>query len=214
MNKTKPLENIVINPESGEIEINPEPLIQETEDRLHNQGDMSNRAHFLKHRKHGWWPEEKRIEVASLYAAGVVSSRDLARLTGVPDTAIRTWRTQDWWPELLEKIHSTADNDIVSKFTKIVDTSLEVIQDRLINGDHIYNKKTGEIHRKPVSMRDTAAVTNTIVDKRQLLRGKATSRTEKVSVDARLLKLAEEFKRFTEAKEISPELKEITLDAT
>ena len=212
MNKTKPLENIVIDPESNEIQVNSEALIQEAEKRSHVGGFVANANHLLRTKKHGWWPEEKRIEVASLYAAGVVSSRDLARLTGVPDTAIRTWRTQDWWPELLEKIHSTADNDIVSKFTKIVDTSLEVIQDRLINGDHIYNKKTGEIHRKPVSMRDTAAVTNTIVDKRQLLRGKATSRTEKVSVDARLLKLAEEFKRFTEAKEITPEVKEITLE--
>ena len=212
MNKTKPLENIVIDPESSEIQVNSEALIQEAEKRSHAGGFVSNANHLLRTKKHGWWPEEKRIEVASLYAAGVVSSRDLARLTGGPDTAIRKWRTQDWWPELLEKIHSTADNDIVSKFTKIVDTSLEVIQDRLINGDHIYNKKTGEIHRKPVSMRDTAAVTNTIVDKRQLLRGKATSRTEKVSVDARLLKLAEEFKRFTEAKEITPEVKEITLE--
>ena len=214
MNNTKPLENIVVNPESGEIEVKSEPLLQETEDRLHNQGDMSNRAHFLKTKKHGWWPEEKKIEVASLYAAGVVSSRDLARLTGVPDTAIRTWRTHDWWTELLERIHTTTDSDTVSKFTKIVDQSLEVIQDRLINGDHVLNSRTGEIHRKPVSMRDATVVAATVVDKRQLLRGKPTSRTEKISVDARLLKLAEEFKRFSEAKEITPEAREITLDAT
>jgi len=209
MNKTKPLENIVIDPESGEITVNAEALIEEAEAKLHIPGNIANRNHFLKHRKHGWWPEEKRIEVASLYASGVVSSKDLERLTGVPNTAIRTWRTQDWWPELLEKIHSTVDHDTVSKFTKIVDDSLNVIQDRLIHGDHVYNKRTGEIRRKPVSMRDATVVAATVVDKRQLLRGKPTSRTEKVSVDARLLKLAEEFKRFTEAKEITADAKEI-----
>lgn len=171
------------------------------------------RARVALKKKHGWWPDEKRIEVASLYAAGVVSSRDLAKLTGVPDTAIRTWRTQDWWVELLEQIHASVDNDTVSKLTKIVDHSLEVIQDRLINGDYIYNKKNGEIARRPVSMRDATIVAATIVDKRQLLRGKPTSRSEKITVDARLSKLAEEFARFTKSIDVTPESREIVSEA-
>ena len=109
---------------------------------------------------------------------------------------------------MLEKIHAEIDKDTVSKFTDIVDTALEAIQDRLVNGDHIYDKRTGEIHRKAVSMRDATVVAATIVDKRQLLRGKPTSRSEKVSVDARLGKLAEEFARFAAAKEITVEAKE------
>ena len=214
---TTPLENITVDTETNEILVDADALVQEAEDRTHAPGPKTDLEKRLDHKKkissrHGWWPEEKKIEVAALYASGVVNSKDLERLTGVPGTAIRTWRAADWWPELLERIHSEVDNDIVSKFTQLVDKSLETIQDRLINGDYFYNKKTGEIHRRPVSMRDANIVATNMVDKRQLLRGKATSRSESVSVDARLLKLAEEFARFAAAKEITPEAKETLLE--
>ena len=181
--------------------VDSEVLIEEAEARTHKPGqpsDLEKRLmgkHKLKVPK-GWWPEEKRIEVVALYASGVISPTDLERLTGVPFETIRKWRGEDWWTEMLEKVHTSIDSDNVSKLTQIVDKSLEVIQDRLINGDYILNKKTGEIHRRPVALRDASIVANTVVDKRQLLRGKPTSRAEKVSVDARLLKLAEEFARF------------------
>ena len=218
MHRAKSLKSIVMDPETKEITINPEQLVTEAEQRLTQPGYPSREDQFLNRtgrvkRKNGWWPEEKKIEVASLYAAGVVSSKDLARLTGVPDSRIRDWRLQEWWPEMLEKIHASIDSDIVSKYTGLVDKALDVIQDRLTNGDHVYDKRTGEIHRKAVSMRDANTVAATVVDKRQLLRGKPTSRSEKVSVDARLGKLAEEFARFAAAKDVTPEIKEVAVES-
>jgi len=206
-----------MNPDTKEITVNSTELVAEAEARLHTPGPPSDVSKFLSRtakvkRRQGWWPEDKKIEVVSLYAAGVVSSKDLARLTGIPDQTIRLWRLEDWWVELLERVHASVDSDIVSKFTNIVDKSLEVVQDRLINGDFIMNKKSGVIQRRPVSMRDANAVATTVVDKRQLLRGKPTSRSEKISVDARLLKLAEEFSRFAQATEVPAEVKEINLE--
>lgn len=217
MHRAKSLKNIVMDPETKEITVDSTALVQEAEARLVQPGMPSKEDTFLNRtgklkRRTGWWPEDKKVEVAALYAAGVVSSKDLTRLTGIPDSRIREWRQSEWWPEMLEKIHASIDTEIVSKYTDIVDKALDVIQDRLINGDHVYDKRTGEIHRKAVSMRDANVVAATIVDKRQLLRGKPTSRSEKVSVDARLGKLAEEFARFAAAKEIPVEAKEISLE--
>ena len=217
MHRAKSLKNIVMDPVTKEIVVDSPALIEEAEKRLIQPGMPSREDQFLNRigrvkRRTGWWPEEKKVEVAALYAAGVVSSKDLARLTGIPDSRIREWRLSEWWPEMLEKIHASIDSDIVSKYTGLVDKALDVIQDRLINGDHVYDKRTGEIHRKAVSMRDANTVAATVVDKRQLLRGKPTSRSEKVSVDARLSKLAEEFARFAAAKEITVEAKEINLE--
>jgi hypothetical protein len=215
---TTPLQNIKMDSETGKIEVSAEALVQEAEERLHRPGpptDLEKRLtgkHKLQVPKN-WWPEEKRIEVAALYAAGMTSAIELSRLTGVPKPTVLKWRGEDWWPEMLDRIHSSIDQDNVSKLTKIVDTSLDVIQDRLINGDYIYDKKTGQIHRKPVALRDANIVASTVVDKRQLLRGKPTSRSEKVNVDARLLKLAEEFAKFAQAKEITVE-PEVIADAS
>ena len=196
-----------MDPETKEIQVDSKALIVEAEDRLKQPGQPSTLEQRLRGKgklkvPKNWFPEEKRIEVAALYASGVTSSRELERLTGVSHPCIIKWRGEDWWPELLERIHASIDEDTVSKLTQIVDKSLEVVQDRLINGEYIYDKKSGQVYRKPVAMRDANIVASTVVDKRQLLRGKATSRSEKVSVDARLLKLAEEFAKFAAAKEI------------
>lgn len=205
------LKNIVINPDTNIISVSdPKALVSEAEARTHKRGPKTYMENFIAgktrlRRRAGWYPEEKKVEVAALFAAGVVSSRDLERLTGINENTIRAWRTSEWWPEMLERIHAQHDEETVSKFTNIVDKSLEIVQDRLINGDFGYNKETGELYRKPVSLRDATVAGAIIVDKRQLLRGKPTSRSESIGVDQRLAKLAEEFKKFSKAKDVTHE---------
>jgi len=187
----------------------PSALVAEAEARTHKVGPKTYLDKFIAgktrlRRKATWWPEEKKVEVCALFASGVSNASDLERLTGIKSATIRSWKTEDWWLEMLEKIHATHDQDTISTFTKVVDQALEVVQDRLINGDFVITKY-GEVHRKPVSMKDAVHATSTIVDKRQLLRGKPTSRSESIPTDTRLKKLSEEFKRFAEAKEIKHE---------
>jgi len=201
------LKNIQITEDNQIIVANPVVLVEEASKRRKNTYmDKFIAGKTKLRRKPGWYPEEKRIEVATLFASGVVNSTELERLTGIPATVVRDWRTSDWWPELLERVHAAHDDATISKFTKIVDKSLETIQDRLNNGDYVVNRKTGEMVRKPVTMKDAASVATVVVDKRQLLRGKPTTRSESVSTDVRLKKLAEEFERFVKAKEIPGEI--------
>jgi len=219
------LKNIVVTPETGEIEVKTPAVIAEAEQRLHKSGPGTYMERFLAgktplKRKSGWWPEEKRIEVVALYAAGMTSPDELSRLTKVSPTTIKTWKTEDWFTDMLDKVHTSIDQDIVSKQTAIVDKALEAIQDRLSNGEYIVKSRKqpdgsykDEIHPRPVNMRDANIVATTVVDKRQLLRGKATSRSEKIGVEARLEKLAEEFKRFSAAKDVTAESKELSQDA-
>ena len=192
--------------QDDKILVNMELLKQEAEKRNKNKHkyymERFIRDKTRLKRKTGWYPEEKKIEVATLYAAGVIKSAELERLTGIKAATIRDWRTSDWWKSMLDQIHTTHDEELVSKMTQIVDSSLDTIQERLINGDYVYNQKTGEIVRVKVPLRDTVKVTSTIVDKRNLLRGKPTSRSETIRQDERLLQLAQEFRKFAQAKEI------------
>ena len=205
------LKNIILDPDTKTITVpDSEALVNEAEARTHKRGPKTYMENFIAgktrlRRRAGWYPEEKKIEVAALFAAGVVKSSDLERLTGINENTIRTWRTSEWWPEMLERIHQQHDEETITKFTGIVDKSLEIIQDRLINGDFGYNKETGELYRKPVSLRDATVAGAIIVDKRQLLRGKPTSRSESINVNDRLAKLANEFQKFAKTKTIEGE---------
>ena len=160
----------------------------------------------------GWYPEETRIEAVALFATfGNVA--EVARIMNMKATTIRQWKMSEWWHEMLSRVHDEKDEELDSKFTKTIDKAIDEINDRLVNGEYVHNPKTGITVRVKPKMRDIAYVTSTHIDKRQLLRGKPTSRTEKVSSDERLSKLAKEFAKFVGSTDITEEVEVIDADS-
>lgn len=149
------------------------------------------------------WSDKKRIEVATAHAMGL-SAPLIEATTGVPAQTIRHWRMTDWFRDLVEEIRREDDNSVDAKLTNIVSKSMDVITDRLENGDFMFDSKAGEFVRKPLAAKDVNRIADTMFDKRNLLRGKPTSISSKQEqVSDRLLKLAVEFERFVNAKEIT-----------
>lgn len=153
-------------------------------------------------KKPGWYPDEKRIEVVSLYAC-IGNPVDISSLTGVPVATIRGWRREGWFVDLLEEIRDENNEKLDSKFTEIVQKTQDLVLDRLENGDFVLTK-TGELVRKPVSVRDLALVGAITVDKRQIIRNKPTSIQEQqvTPVVSRLEQLADTFKSLANKKEL------------
>lgn len=158
------------------------------------------------HHKVGYYSDNKRIEVTTLYAA-LGHCGKVAELAKIPESTVRAWRKTAWFKELLDEIHEENDEKIDAKFTNLVEKSLDQLGDRIENGDYVLDK-FGELHRKPVGARDLALVTAINIDKRQLLRGKPTSRSESVTTEGRLANLAEQFVKL--AKNQKPVVLEVT----
>lgn len=153
-----------------------------------------------------FYPEEVRIEAVSLYAA-LGNVAEVARIMNLNAATIRSWKTMEWWELMMRRVHNEADEKLDAKFTKIVDKAIDEINDRLENGEYIYNHKTKETVRVKPKMRDVAMVAVTNLEKRQLLRGQPTSRSEKVDIGDSLLRLANEFAAFTRSKDVTPAVK-------
>lgn len=154
-----------------------------------------------KRPNNGWYSHKKKLDTACAYA--LLGSVDkVVELVKIPKSTIRTWMRTEWWHEIIGRVKNEANDALDAKITASLDKAMDVINDRLENGDFVYNIKKGEIQRKPVSIRDATYVTAQMVDKRQLLRGEPTSVSGKVSENEKLVRLAEEFKKFAQAKEI------------
>lgn len=139
-------------------------------------------------------PDTKRIEVATLYAV-LGSTNKVAELACVSQATVSTWRKEPWFIQLLEDIRNENNDKIDVKFTETIHKALDLISDRLDNGDSRLTK-SGELVKVPVQIRDLALVAAINIDKRQILRNKPTQITQKQEVPV-LDKLDELAKAFT-----------------
>lgn len=141
------------------------------------------------------WPDAKKIEVVTTYLA-LGKAPMVEAITGVPRQTIRLWKMQPWWKDLEREIRNEEDGELDAKLSRIIDKSLDAVGERLDNGEFLLDSRTGQIKRVPVKMRDAARVSTELLDKRNLIRGKPTSITEKISTEDIIKNLAQQFAQF------------------
>jgi hypothetical protein len=141
------------------------------------------------------WDYKSRVTAVTAYLA-TGSNTEAAAVIGATEGTIRNWRKAQWWEELALEIKQRKNDELDAKLSKIIDKVAETIEDRLDNGEAHYDTRTHEIVRVPVKMKDAAVVGAIGFDKRQLLRGDVTSRSETITTEQRLQSLADQFKGF------------------
>ena len=127
--------------------------------------------------------------------------RLVSEKTDIAYNVLCEWRKQDWWLSLADELRQAKKAKRGAKLSSIIDQSLEVIQDRLENGDFILNNKTGEILRKPVALRDAAQISNNLLGRQLQIEDMAEKLDQqKDTVSETLAMLANEFKKFNRMK--------------
>jgi len=138
------------------------------------------------------WTDAKKVETVTTWL--ILGNVPLVAATvGIPAGTIRRWRFEPWWGELVREIQSESDQELDTKLAKRVDKALDIINDRLENGDFQYDPRSGQFVRKPVGLRDTWKMTSEMVDKRMLLRKIPRESTNQEAVGDILKNLAKEF---------------------
>lgn len=154
---------------------------------------------------------ETKIDAATLYAVyGDVTQ--VSELTNVPEKTIREWKDEPWWIEIQKKVYCEQNENLSSRISKVLDTTITQLEDRLEHGDHCIVQKTGEVIIKPVDASVLAKMFENLAHQRRITRGEPTSITAKVNTDDRLKHLEAAFIRFTTAKEITQEETLIALE--
>lgn len=152
------------------------------------------------------WPIEKKVEVVGHWLV-VGNMKQVAGITGVPYDLIRKWKAQPWWQEIEAEIRLSQNIELDNKLTRIVNESLGQVEDRLANGDFIYDQKSGEMKRKPVALRDIHRVAVDMMTKRQMVRKEESiDTTSKLTVEEQLKQLAMEMAKWNKAHDSKPEV--------
>lgn len=150
----------------------------------------------------GWWSEAKKIEACTLFLA-TGSPVATAAGSGVSIETIRKWRESTWWKELVEQIQHEDDAALDAKTSKIIQKTMDLLADRVENGEFIYDQKQGLVKRMPMSAKTATKVATDLFDKRQILRKQPTKIVETHKIEDRINKLADEFAKFSKAKDVT-----------
>ena len=155
---------------------------------------------------------EQKTDACAMYCV-YGDIEQVSELTGIPSKFLREWKQEPWWNEIQKKVFVEQNEKLAGRISGVLDKSLEHLVDRLDNGDYLWDVRKSKLVRKPVDTKVLATVFNTLVTRRQLIRGEPTSITTQVGVDDRLKLLAQQFEKFAAAKEVeqlAPTITDVT----
>lgn len=138
------------------------------------------------------WSDSQKIEAVTTYL-GLGNLVLTSSVLKIPEFTLRHWKQQQWWKDIEEELAVQDDIQLSSRLKRIIETTISATEDRIKNGDWVYNNKEGCLMRKPVNLKDVHRVTMDFVDKREHLAGKTTQSVALEAIDDRLAKLAEKF---------------------
>jgi hypothetical protein len=151
-----------------------------------------------------WHPIEAKTKAACLYAV-TADFKQVSELTGIPAPQLKSMADEQWWADIIKEVRKEENNQMSAKLTQIANTAFDGLIERLKTGDPVLNAKTGEISFIPIRFRDLANSLGTLIDKRQLLRGDPTTRTDKLGQDEILKLLGDKFESFAKKLTNKPE---------
>ena len=138
------------------------------------------------------WSDKQKIEAVQSYL--LLGNLALtSRILSIPEITLRVWKTSEWWKNAVEDIKTQETVQMSARLKKIVDASLSAVEDRIVNGDFVYDNKTQQMVRKQVNMRDAHKVAVDLMDKSAVLEKTTTPVEQQQTDDQRLMKLAEKF---------------------
>lgn len=155
---------------------------------------------------------EQKTDACAMYCV-YGDIEQVSELTGIPSKFLREWKQEPWWNEIQKKVFVEQNEKLAGRISGVLDKSLEHLVDRIDNGDYLWDVRKSKLVRKPVDTKVLATVFNTLVTRRQLIRGEPTSITTQVGVDDRLKLLAQQFEKFAAAKEVeqlAPTITDVT----
>jgi hypothetical protein len=125
---------------------------------------------------------------------------ETALITGVSLNTLKMWKNTDWFKEYALQLQTEDVQQMSSTLRKVIDKALKAVENRLDVGDAQFDQKTGDIIRIPIKAHVALKITTDLMTKQQKLYENPAKEQVEKTIDARLLKLSEEFARFATAK--------------
>jgi hypothetical protein len=114
------------------------------------------------------YSDKQKEEAITLYLA-LGNMAEVSRVTGIQANRLRLWKKEDWWKERSAELQSSESIQVSKRIKKIVDTSLDVMEDRLTEGNYQYDQRQGKLVRVPVNAKEAGDLFAKSLDRKVIL---------------------------------------------
>lgn len=143
---------------------------------------------------HSW---QQRMDVVARFML-LGNMRVVSEQSNIPLNTLYSWKNEPWWLEMVDQIRRQKKQKTADSLTSIIETGVDILNDRLENGDFVLNQKTGEIQRKPVGVKEATVIVNQLIQRQNELEKLADNTTSSgENVQDTLTMLAKEFEKIT-----------------
>src|SRR5689334_12934468 len=143
---------------------------------------------------------EQKLEIVARYLASG-NMRQVERETNMNYATLMKWKSDDWWPQAVREVREMQGLKTAGKLRKIVESSLDSLEDRLKQGDFYVDSK-GQVQRIGIKAATLNQITKDMLERKEKLEKIETQATTEETIDNRLKSLQEEFRKFAKAKTI------------
>lgn len=153
------------------------------------------------------WSDSQKLEAVQTYL--ILGSLKLTSgALKIPFDTLKVWKASQWWKDMLEELRVQEDLQLSNRLKKIITRSYDVLEDRLENGDFVFDQKTGVMRRKPVSMKDATQVAMHLSEARTELvdRHLGGQSVTEDKIEKTLANLAEQFAKIATQVQQKPSL--------
>lgn len=145
------------------------------------------------------YSDAKKLEAMKLWLLTGNLMHTAAALN-LPFTTVRSWRYSDWWTRGIEDLKTEDQIQLSNRLKTIAEKSLAQMEDRIEKGDWVLDRVSGEMKRKPVSLRDTTQAFNAVHDRKMRLDESPKDEQNNKQVMDRLAALASKFEEIANKK--------------
>lgn len=153
-------------------------------------------AHTAKKKKKPgttqWWGDSQKIEAVKTYLI-LGNLSQTGRTLGVPEQTIRGWKATQWWREIEADLKLQDELVLSQKMKGLIGKTLDLMDDRLQNGDFVFDQKTGQMRRKPINARDLNKIAQDAMDRQDKLESRQVTEISQEATADKLMKLAQKF---------------------
>lgn len=135
----------------------------------------------------------KKVELAKAYIMLGGNLSNAAVAAGISRSTANDYFKTKMFQDILENLKQSDGIELSPKLKNIINKSMELVQDRLENGDFFYDPRTGKIERKPVSIKDAHSVFKDSLAIKQDIENAPAERQAQQTIQETLQQLAKNF---------------------